>query len=174
MNDSRAAIGDFAFKFGEIRSETELAIAQVDSAQLRRSLDGDTNSIAVTMKHVGGNLKSRFTNFLAEDGEKPWRGREREFVDDFPAGEAGRVAAHAAWSEGWGVLESTLASLSDGDLCRTVTIRGVPHSVTRALARSLAHVAYHQGQITLISRILVGPERWKTISIPRGRSAPGN
>jgi hypothetical protein len=173
MRDGRAVIADFSFKFGEVRRETELAIAQVDSGQLRRSIDGDTNSIAVTMKHVGGNLKSRFTNFLTEDGEKPWRGRDREFVDDFPAGDAGRDAAHAAWSEGWCVLESALASLSDIDLSRTVTIRGVPHSVSRALARSLAHVAYHQGQITLIARILVGPERWKTISIPRSRSASG-
>lgn len=171
MSDGRAVILDFAFKFGEVRRETELAIAQVDSRQLRRSLDGDTNSIAVTMKHVGGNLRSRFTNFLTEDGEKPWRGREQEFVDDFPAGDAGRDAAHAVWSGGWGALESTLASLSDRDLGRTVTIRGVPHSVSRALARSLAHVAYHQGQITLIARILVGPGRWTTISIPRGGSA---
>jgi uncharacterized damage-inducible protein DinB len=171
MNAAREIIDDFAFKFAEIRRETEKAIAQVDAVQLRRSLDGDTNSIAVTMKHVGGNLKSRFTNFLTEDGEKPWREREAEFVDDFPAGDAGRDAAFVAWTEGWRELESTLASLTDADLSRTVMIRGVPHSVSRALARSVAHMAYHQGQITLIARILVGPGRWNTISIPRGGTA---
>ena len=168
MDAARAIIDDFAFKFAEIRRETEKAIAQVDAAQLRRSLDGDTNSIAVTMKHVGGNLKSRFTNFLTEDGEKPWREREAEFVDDFPAGDAGRDAALAAWTDGWRVLESTLASLTDADLSRTVLIRGVPHSVSRALARSVAHAAYHQGQITLLARMMVGPAGWKSISIPRG------
>jgi uncharacterized damage-inducible protein DinB len=171
MPADRSIIEDFASKFAEIRRESERAIAQVDAAQLRSSLDGDTNSIAVTMKHVGGNLKSRFTNFLAEDGEKPWREREAEFVDDFPVGDAGRDAALAAWTDGWRVLESTLASLTDADLSRTVMIRGVPHSVSRALARSVAHMAYHQGQITLIARVLVGPARWNTISIPRGGTA---
>jgi uncharacterized damage-inducible protein DinB len=171
MTAARSIIEDFAFKFAEIRRESEKAIAQVDAVQLRRSLDGDTNSIAVTMKHVGGNLKSRFTNFLTEDGEKPWRAREGEFDDDFPADEAGREAVLRAWADGWGVLEATLASLTDADLSRTVMIRGVPHSVSRALARSVAHMAYHQGQITLIARILVGPARWNTISIPRGGTA---
>ena len=161
---TRLLIGDFAFKFAEIRRESEQAIAQLDAVVIRRSLDGDVNSVAVIMKHVGGNLRSRFTSFLTEDGEKPWRDREAEFVDDFPAGEAGR--------DGWCVLESTLASLCDADLAtKTVSIRGVPHTVSRALARSLAHMAYHQGQITLIARMIVGRERWNTISIPRGATA---
>jgi len=171
MATERLVVGDFAFKFAEIRRESEQAIAQLDAEQIRRSLDGETNSIAVIMKHVGGNLRSRFTNLLAEDGDTPWRDREGEFVDDFPAGEAGREAALAAWAEGWRTLESSLSSLSDADLARTVAIRGVPHSVSRALARSLAHMAYHQGQITLVARMLVGRERWKTISIPRGGTA---
>jgi uncharacterized damage-inducible protein DinB len=171
MKPSRSIIEDFAFKFSEIRREGEQAIAQVDAVQIRRSLDGDVNSIAVVLKHVGGNLRSRFTGFLTEDGEKPWRARESEFTDDFPEGEAGRDAALAAWSEGWRVLEATLASLTDADLPRTVYIRGKPHSVALALARSVAHMAYHQGQITLLARILVGPGRWKTISIPRGGTA---
>lgn len=171
MGDRRAIIEDFEFKFAEIRRESEQAIAQLDARQLRHSLDGDTNSVAVTMKHVGGNLRSRFSNFLDEDGEKPWRQRESEFVDDFPPNDAGRQAAVAAWNAGWSTLEATLASLRDADLARVVLIRGVPHTVSRALARSLAHMAYHQGQITLIARVLVGSERWKTISIPRGGTA---
>jgi len=171
MAPARAIIDDFAFKFAEIRRESELAIAQVDAAQIRRSLDGDVNSIAVTMKHVGGNLRSRFADFLTTDGEKPSRDREGEFVDDFPVGEAGRESALAAWREGWSVLEATLASLTDADLGKAVLIRGKAHSVTLALARSVAHLAYHQGQIILIARVLVGPERWRTISIPRGGTA---
>ena len=169
---TRLLIGDFAFKFAEIRRESEQAITQLDAVAIRRSLDGDVNSVAVIMKHVGGNLRSRFTSFLTEDGEKPWRDREAEFVDDFPAGEAGRDAALADWRDGWCLLESTLASLCDADLAtKTVSIRGVPHTVSRALARSLAHMAYHQGQITLIARMIVGRERWNTISIPRGATA---
>jgi uncharacterized damage-inducible protein DinB len=171
MSAERSIVGSFESKFAEIRRDCERAIAQVDADQLRRSLDGDVNSIAVTMKHVGGNLRSRFTNFLAEDGEKPWRDREREFVDDFAAGEPGREAAVEVWNDGWRVLEAALASLSDADLARSVMIRGVPHSVASALARAVSHVSYHQGQITLIARILVGPARWKTISIPRGGTA---
>lgn len=171
MSTARSVIEAFALKFAEIRRESEQAIAQLDAAELRRSLDGDINSIAVIMKHVGGNLRSRFTDFLESDGEKPWRDRESEFVDDFAAGEAGRAQALAAWTAGWSALETTLASLADADLGRPVRIRGEPHSVARALARAVAHLAYHQGQITLIARVIAGPVRWKSISIPRGGTA---
>ena len=174
MAHHRTVVAGFEKKFSEIRAESERAIAQLDAAQLRRSLDGDTNSVAVIMKHVGGNLRSRFTDFLGSDGEKAWRDREAEFRDDFPEGEAGRQAALEAWHQGFAVLEATLASLGDDDLGRTVTIRGVPQSVAFALARAVAHLGYHQGQITLIARIHVGPSRWKSISIPRGASAVHN
>ena len=171
MKPIRSVMADFESRFAAIRRESELAIAQVDATQMRRSLDGDSNSIAVMLKHVGGNLRSRFTNFLTEDGEKAWRDRETEFVDDFPPGEAGRTAAIAEWTEGWRVLEGTLASLKDADLARTIRIRGVPHLVHGALVRSVAHMAYHQGQIALVARVLVGPGKWKAISIPRGGTA---
>ncbi len=171
MTMVRDLVADFERKFAEIRRDTERAIAQLDAAEIRRSPDGQVNSVAVTMQHVGGNLRSRFTDFLASDGEKPWRDREGEFVDGLPPGEAGRDAALAAWRAGWETLETTLATLSDSDLACTVRIRGQPHRVALALARSLAHVAYHQGQITLLARMLVGPVRWKCISIPRGGTA---
>ena len=171
MSNQRPTISCIESRFALIRRESELAIQQVDAADLRRSIDGDTNSIAIILKHVGGNLRSRFTNFLSEDGEKPWRDREAEFVDDFPPGEDGRAAAIAAWTAGWEVLEATLATLNDQDLQRHVRIRGAQHTVFEALARSLAHTAYHQGQITLAARMLVGPAAWKTISIPRGGTA---
>jgi hypothetical protein len=168
MSETRSIIEAFEAKFAEVRSEAEAAIAQLDADQIRRSLDGDVNSVAIIMKHVGGNLASRFDEFLARDGEKPWRSRDDEFIDDFPAGEAGRAAAFAAWRRGWTVLESALAPLVDADLGRVVAIRGVPHTVARALARALSHISYHQGQIVLAARILVGPARWQTITIPRG------
>ncbi|MEY3141683.1 MAG: hypothetical protein RLY21_176 [Planctomycetota bacterium] len=171
MTASRVIVEGFETKFAEIRRESEKAILQLDATTIRRSLDGDTNSVAVTMKHVGGNLRSRFSNFLSEDGEKAWRDREGEFVDDFAPDEMGRLQAMAVWNAGWAVLESTLASLADADLGRSVKIRGEPHTVAHALARAVAHMAYHQGQITLIARMLVGPERWNTISIPRGGTA---
>lgn len=171
MDGTRATIADFERRFAEIRRDAERAIEQMDADQLRRSLDGQVNSVAVIMKHVGGNLRSRFTDFLSSDGEKAWRDREREFVDDLPPGQAGREAAWQAWRAGWHALEDAMASLTDADLRRTVRIRGQPHSVAQALARGLSHMAYHQGQITLIARILVGPERWSTISIPRGGTA---
>ena len=171
---ARDTIADFERKFAEIRAESERAIAQLDAGELRRSLDGDTNSIAVIMKHVGGNLRSRFTEFLDTDGEKPWRDRESEFIDDFPPGEPGREAALAAWRAGWTALEAALATLSDGDLRRSVRIRGATQSVAFALARAASHLSYHQGQITLVARMIAGPARWTTISIPRGGSAAHN
>jgi hypothetical protein len=171
MAISNLIIDDLRAKFGEVRRESEAAIAQLDSEKIRKSLDGDVNSVAVIMKHVGGNLRSRFTNFLHEDGEKAWRDREAEFVDDLPEGLAGREAILIRWYEGWNALESTLESLSDADLATIVRIRGVEHTVMKALARSLSHVSYHQGQITLIARMLVGRTDWKSISIPRGGTA---
>jgi len=171
MGHSREMIADFETKFAEVRRESESAITQLSETQLRASLDGEINSVAVIMKHIGGNLRSRFTNFLLEDGEKSWRDRESEFVDDFPAGAEGCQAAWRVWREGWGVLESTLGALSDHDLLKIVRIRGVEHTVLKALARALSHVSYHQGQMTLIARMSVGPALWKSISIPKGATA---
>ena len=157
-------------EFLAVRGSLLKAVDQLDADAIRKPLDPETNSVAVILKHLGGNLRSRFTDFLSTDGEKPDRRRDDEFVDGFPPGEAGRAAAIASFESGWSVLTATLAALSDADLGRTVTIRGEPHTVARALARSLTHLAYHQGQVTLIARTLVGPERWKIITIPRGGS----
>src|SRR5206468_2077898 len=115
---------------------------QLSDEQLRRPLDENTNSVAVIMKHVGGNLRSRFTDFLASDGEKPDRDRDGEFVDDF----ASRDAILQHWECGWQVLFDALASLTPQDLTKTVTIRGEAHSVIDALHRALAHGGYHVGQ----------------------------
>lgn len=171
----RHVVAGFEGEYATLKRNADKAIAQLDAAQIRAnglSVGGGSplagNSVAVIMKHMGGNLRSRFTDFLASDGEKSWRNRDDEFVDDFPSGEAGRAAAVATWDAGWACLMQALAALSDADLPRVITIRGEPHTVARALTRSLAHAGYHVGQIILISRAIIGDGRWNVISIPRG------
>lgn len=145
------------------------AIIQLPDEKLHISLDDNTNSVAVIMKHVAGNLLSRWTDFLTTDGEKPWRDRDDEFVDSFKE----RAELLAYWEQGWTRLFETLASLTPTDLLRTVTIRGERHSVPLAIQRSLAHCSYRVGQIVMIARVLAGDD-WQTITIPRGGSASYN
>jgi uncharacterized damage-inducible protein DinB len=145
------------------------AIAQVPDNKLHVALDENTNSIAVIMKHVAGNLLSRWTDFLTTDGEKPWRNRDDEFVDSF----RNRDELLQYWERGWSCLLATLQSLTPTDLDKTVTIRGEPHTVPLALARSLGHTCYHIGQIVQVSRIHAG-ENWTTLTIPRGGSQQYN
>ena len=145
------------------------AIEQVPDEKLHVALDANTNSIAVIMKHVAGNLTSRWTDFLTSDGEKPGRNRDNEFVDDFGS----RAELLAAWSRGWDCLLRTLSSLMPENLEATVTIRGEPHSVPLALSRSLGHTCYHIGQIVQVARIHAG-EKWNTLTIPRGGSEQFN
>ena len=145
------------------------AVGQLPDDKLHVALDPNTNCIAVIMKHVAGNLLSRWTDFLTTDGEKPWRNRDDEFVDSF----ATRDELTAYWNSAWQRLFDTLQGLSPADLSKTVTIRGEPHTVPLAIQRSLAHCGYHVGQIMLIARILAG-DNWTTITIPRGASAKFN
>lgn len=145
------------------------AVAQVDDQQLCVPLHEETNSIAVVMKHVSGNLQSRWTEFLTTDGEKEWRNRDDEFIDTF----SDRAELLAYWEKGWDCLFSSLNELTDDDIERTVTIRGEDHSVPLALQRSLGHTCYHVGQIMMMSRILCAGE-WKVITIARGKSSGFN
>jgi len=151
------------------KSWADKAIGQATDDNLHVALDANTNSIAVIMKHVAGNLLSRWTDFLTTDGEKPWRNRDGEFVDTFTTRDD--VLSH--WESGWQCVFDSLAALSADDLEKTVTIRGEPHTVPLAIQRSLAHTAYHVGQIILIARILA-EDNWQTITIPRGESAGFN
>jgi len=161
---------DAAFtSFRANKGWADKAIGQLQDEKLHIALDPNTNSIAVIMKHIAGNLLSRWTDFLTTDGEKPWRNRDDEFVDTFTT----RDELTAYWNSGWQCLFDTLECLSAADLCKTVTIRGEPHTVPLAIQRSLAHCGYHVGQIMLIARILAG-EHWTTITIPRGASANFN
>ncbi len=165
----RALLDGAVSSFRANKSWADKAIAQLPDDKLRIALDPNTNSIAVIMKHVAGNLLSRWTDFLSTDGEKPWRNRDDEFVDSF----ASRAEVLAYWESGWQRLFDTLAALSEDDLSRDVTIRGERLSVPLAMQRSLAHCGYHVGQIILIARILAG-DHWTTITIPRGGSATFN
>ena len=145
------------------------AVEQVPDDKLHVALDENTNSIAVIMKHVAGNLTSRWTDFLTTDGEKPWRDRDGEFADTF----ASRAELLDCWERGWACLLTTLKRLKPEDLAKTVLIRGEPHSVPLALERSLGHTCYHVGQIVQVARIHAG-DKWNTLTIPRGGSEQFN
>lgn len=143
----------------------ERAIAQVSDDQLHETLAPNTLSIAAIVKHLAGNMRSRFTDFLTTDGEKPDRHRDTEFIDDLPT----RSEIIARWDAGWAIVQSAIASLTAPDLDRTVTIRAEPHSVPAAVTRQIAHYAYHTGQIMLIARALVG-DAWHWVTIAPGAS----
>jgi len=145
------------------------AVAQVPDGKLDIALDANTNSISIIMKHVAGNLLSRWTDFLTTDGEKPWRNRDSEFEGSFGS----RAELLAFWERGWLCLLTTLKSLTPEDLAKTVLIRGEPHSVPLAIERSLGHTCYHIGQIVQVARIHAGPN-WSTLTIPRGASEQFN
>ena len=165
----RAIVESIEGEFGRYRKLAEGALAQMTDAELDATGSSADNSVAVIVQHVGGNLRSRFTDFLTSDGEKPWRERDREFEP----GAAGRTELLADWDRGWSTLAGALAELDDGRLGHSVTIRGQPLAVIEALHRSLAHVAYHVGQIVFVAKGLRGAD-WKYLSIPPGRSADYN
>lgn len=145
------------------------ALQMSDEAFIRRP--GETfNSVAVIMRHVAGNLASRWRDFLTTDGEKPDRDRDAEFAD-WPGT---RQELMVYWETGWRTLFDALASLTDADAARTVTIRGEPHTVALAIERSLAHSAYHVGQIVLLARLFAGDENWQWLTIPPGGSSAHN
>jgi len=147
----------------------ERAMAQVSDEQLFTPIDSDANSIAIIVKHMAGNMRSRWTDFLSTDGEKPDRNRDSEFEDP----PATRAAVLASWEAGWSCLFSALHALTDDDLTRTVAIRGEPHSVMQAINRQLAHYPHHVGQIVLLAKHFAGG-KWQSLSIPRRASADYN
>lgn len=152
-------------EFQKIRQLADRAIAQLDDAQLHVQIDADANSVAMVMQHMAGNMRSRWTDFLTSDGEKPWRNRDSEF--ERPA--VTRAELQASWDSGWSVLFDTLATLSDADLGRTVTVRSEPQTALTALARQVSHYAGHAYQIVFLAKHLKGTG-WQVLSIPRGQS----
>ncbi len=147
----------------------EGALAQVPEARLFEAMDEESNSVGVIVKHMSGNMKSRWTDFLSSDGEKPWRNRDAEFDGTTLT----REHVMQAWNEGWACVFSAIEPLTDADLSRTITIRGEAHSVLQAIGRQLTHYAYHVGQIVMLTKHFQGPA-WKKLSIPRGQSAEFN
>lgn len=143
----------------------ERAMDQVTDEQLYAALDDETNSIAIVVKHIVGNMRSRWTDFLTTDGEKPDRNRDTEFVAPLST----REPLLQSWEDGWKLVFQTLEPLTDSDLGRTITIRGEPHSVMQAINRQLAHYALHIGQIVMLAKHFAN-DRWQSLSIPRNRS----
>jgi hypothetical protein len=147
----------------------EKAMAQLSDEQLFASIDEEANSVAIIVKHIAGNMRSRWTDFLTSDGEKPDRNRDSEFVDP----PATRAAVMEIWEDGWRRVFGALEPLSDADLGRRVMIRGEAHSVMQAINRQVGHYAAHIGQIVLLAKHFTGAN-WKTLSIPKNRSAAFN
>ena len=147
----------------------EGAMEQVTDDQLFARLDEEMNSIAIIVKHMAGNMRSRWTNFLTSDGEKPDRNRDTEFIDPPDT----RPALMQVWNEGWQMVFKAVEPLSDSDLERKVTIRGESHSVMQAINRQIAHYAYHCGQIVFLAKHFKASD-WKSLSVPRNKSADFN
>jgi Protein of unknown function (DUF1572) len=156
---------DCVLQLRMLKTQAEKAVSQVDDTQFFHTLDPEANSIALIMKHMAGNMRSRWTDFLTTDGEKPDRDRDSEF--ETTAGDT-REAVIARWEDGWGRMLNALTSLRPDDLSRTVAIRGEPHTVVQAINRQFSHYSAHVGQIVLLAKHLAGP-RWQTLSMPRRR-----
>ena len=162
-------IEDTLAVFRQYKLLGERAMQQVSDEELFASLDAESNSMAIIVKHITGNMRSRWTDFLTTDGEKPNRNRDSEFVDP----PATREALMRDWEDGWARVFRAIEPLTDADLGRTVTIRGEAHSVMQAINRQLAHYPMHVGQIILLAKHYAG-ERWQTLSVPRNRSVEFN
>jgi len=151
--------------FRQYKQQAERAMAQVSDGQLFAVLDGEANSIALIVKHMAGNMRSRWTDFLTTDGEKPDRNRDSEFEEP----PATREEMMRLWEDGWRRVFAAIEPLTEADLTRTVTIRGEPHSVMQAIQRQIAHYAMHIGQIVLLAKHFAGAE-WKTLTIPKRKA----
>lgn len=170
-HDSLGAVvlADTLLTFQRQKELAERALAQVTDEDFFRTIDAESNSIAILVKHVGGNLLSRWTDFLASDGEKPTRNRDGEFVVEDGGSTSARAAIMSLWSDGWSALSTTLTQLQTDDLLATVTIRGEAMTALAAMHRAVAHISQHVGQIVLLAKHYRSAD-WKTLSIPRGHS----
>ena len=162
-------IEDALAVFRQYKLLGERAVQQVSDQQLFASLDDESNSIAIIVKHLAGNMRSRWTDFLTTDGEKATRNRDGEFVDP----PATREALMREWEVGWACVFGAIEPLTDADLGRVVTIRGEAHSVMQAINRQLAHYPQHVGQIVMLAKHFAG-ERWQTLSVARNKSGEFN
>ena len=159
-------LDDSLFQLRKLKTQADKAMAQIDDGQFFALIDADANSIALIVKHVTGNMRSRWTDFLTSDGEKPDRHRDSEFELEKTDT---REAMIARWDAAWELLLKTIGALEPADLGRTVTIRKEPHTVVQAINRQLSHYSAHVGQIVLLAKHLAGP-CWQTLSIPKNRN----
>jgi hypothetical protein len=169
LNFTASYLDDSLSLFRYYKKIAGAAMEQVSDEQLWAVLDSEMNSIALIVKHMSGNMRSRWTDFLTSDGEKPDRNRDTEFVNP----PSDRQALLTMWESGWSLLFSALEPLSPEDMTRKVYIRGEAHSVMQAINRQIAHYAYHCGQIVFLAKHLQHAQ-WKTLSVPRGQSAKFN
>ena len=159
----RHYLDDCVFQLRKLKLQADTAVAQIDDRQFFELIDPDANSIALIMKHVAGNMRSRWTDFLTTDGEKPNRNRDTEFEQE--RGDT-RAAIVAHWEDGWRLLIDTISSLQPGDLGKTVTVRGEAHTVVQAINRQISHYSAHVGQIVLLAKHFAG-SKWQTLSMPK-------
>ena len=150
----------------KLKDLADKAVAQIGDGDFFATLDSESNSIAIIVKHMAGNMQSRWTNFLTSDGEKPDRNRDGEFVIEVRDSKEGLLKR---WEIGWRCLFEAIRLLKPGDLDSTVQIRGKPHSVLQAINRQLSHYAYHVGQIVFLTKHFAG-ERWQFLSVPRKKT----
>ncbi len=152
-------------RFKSIKTLGDKTIEQLSEKDIHWTYNQESNSIAVIVKHLSGNMISRWTDLLTSDGEKENRNRDEEFIDDIPS----KLEMINVWEKGWDVLIDTLTGLKEEDLLKTIKIRGEKHFVLEAIERQMTHYTYHVGQIVYIGKQLKDSE-WKTLSIPRGKS----
>jgi hypothetical protein len=163
---ARHYLDDCLLQLRKLKTQADKAIDQIDTDQLFAVLDPEANSIALIMKHMAGNMRSRWTDFLTADGEKPDRDRDSEFVQE-PDETHARI--RSMWEEGWGRAFQAMSSLTPEDLGKSVRIRGEAHTVVEAINRQVTHYAAHVGQIVLLAKHYAG-SNWRSLSIPRGKS----
>jgi hypothetical protein len=156
-------------RFKYYKNLGDKAFEQLNYDELQKEFADDSNSISIIVKHLVGNMLSRWTNFLTEDGEKTWRNRDQEFEDTYTS----KQELLDAWETGWNCLFKALESIKDGDLEKVIFIRNEEHTITEAIVRQLAHYPYHIGQIVFIGKLIKG-KQWKSLSIPKGKSEDFN
>lgn len=171
MSFTSASIGSHYLQisiqnFKEMKGLSDKALAQIQPEDYFWKPDVESNSVAILMQHIAGNMISRWSDFLTSDGEKATRNRDREFLDEKKSIEA----LQELWEKGWSCLFQTLSSLTEADLLKTITIRTEPHSVLQAINRQISHYGYHTGQLVYLCKYLKA-SAWKPLSIPRGTSA---
>ena len=163
MNNSILTSSINQFKY--YKSLGDKTFSQLEFEELQKEFSEDSNSISIIVKHLVGNMLSRWTNFLTEDGEKTWRNRDKEFVATY----ASKQELVEAWENGWNCLFKALTSITENDLDKVIYIRNEAHTITEAIIRQLAHYPYHVGQIVFIGKLIKG-NQWNSLSIAKGKS----